>query len=105
MRQTLRSIQVLALLLTATTLRAQTIDDQKLQPASLALDTASQYDWTGRQWTVPVEASLSQVLHLGGHDIEIGLTGRYFTERPSDGPRWGLGFTVTFLFPKLPIKP
>jgi hypothetical protein len=48
MEQTLCSTRALALMLIATTLRAQALDDQK----------------------------------------------------PSDGPRWGLGFTVTFLFPK-----
>jgi hypothetical protein len=69
---------------------------------TFGLDTASQYDWTGRQWTVPMEASVGQVLHFGGHDIEVGLTGRYYAERGSDGPRWGLGIAVTFLFPKLP---
>jgi hypothetical protein len=140
MKQTLCSTEALALMLTATTLRAQALDDQKFEPSSLALqlhnpvatlisvpvendwdfgsgpahaltyttkkdttfgvDTASQYDWTGRQWTVPVEASVNQVLHFGGHHIEVGLTGRCYAESPSDGPRWGLGFTVTFLFPK-----
>ena len=67
---------------------------------TFGVDTASEYDWTGRQWTVPVEVSVSQVLHLGRQDIEVGLIGRYYAERPADGPRWGLSFTVAFLFPK-----
>ena len=25
---------------------------------------------------------------------------RYYVEKPSGGPDWGLRFTVTFLFPK-----
>jgi hypothetical protein len=28
------------------------------------------------------------------------LAYRYYAEGPSDGPEWGLRFTVTFLFPK-----
>ena len=67
---------------------------------TFGVDTTSEYDWTGRQWTVPVEASVSQVLHLGGQEVEVGLTGRYYAERPADGPHWGLNLSVTFLFPK-----
>jgi hypothetical protein len=67
---------------------------------TFGVDTASEYDWTGRQWTVPVEASVSQVLRLGRQDIEVGLIGRYYAECPAGGPRWGLSLTVTFMFPQ-----
>src|SRR3990172_5467927 len=72
---------------------------------TFGVDTASEYDWRTSQWTVPVEATVSQVLHFGGRDIEVGLTGRYYAQRPADGPNWGLGLTVTFLFPKKAKSP
>jgi hypothetical protein len=68
---------------------------------TFGVDTASECDWVGDQWTVPVEASLSQVLSLGVQQVEVGLTGRYYAERPADGPRWGLNLSVALLFPKL----
>jgi hypothetical protein len=49
------------------------------------MNTESTYDWEAEEWTVP---------------ISLTLGGRYYAERPSGGPDWGLRFVVTFLFPK-----
>jgi hypothetical protein len=67
---------------------------------TFGVDTTSEYDWVARQWTVPLELSASQVVSIGKRAVQFGLTGRWYAERPSDGPDWGLGFTVTFTFPK-----
>ena len=37
---------------------------------------------------------------LAKQPISLTLGGRYYAERPSGGPDWGLRFVVTFLFPK-----
>src|SRR5262245_21275921 len=63
-------------------------------------NTESTYDWEGRQWTMPINVTVSQLVKIAGLPIQLQLGGRYYAERPPGGPDWGLRFTVTFLFPK-----
>jgi hypothetical protein len=63
-------------------------------------NTESTYDWSRHQWTVPLNLSVAQLLKIGKQPVRFALGGRYYAERPSGGPDWGLRFTVTFLFPK-----
>lgn len=67
---------------------------------TLAANTETTYDWENSQWTVPLQMAVSQVLTLGRQPISIGLTGRYWAERPTTAPEWGLRFIVTLLLPK-----
>jgi len=64
------------------------------------LNTESTYDWSHSQWTVPLNASVSQLVKLGGKPVQFQIGARYYAEKPDGGPEWGLRFTVTFLFPK-----
>jgi hypothetical protein len=67
---------------------------------TVGLNTESAYDWKNKQWTVPINVSVSQLLKLAGQPIQLSLGGRYYAERPIGGPDWGIRFTVTVLFPK-----
>jgi len=67
---------------------------------TIGINTESTYDWKHSQWTVPINATVSQLLKLGGMPIQFQIGGRAYAEKPSGGPGWGLRFTVTFLFPK-----
>lgn len=67
---------------------------------TVALNTESTYDWENREWTVPLNLSVSQLLKLGKQPISIGVGGRYYVDKPSGGPDWGLRLTMAFLFPK-----
>lgn len=67
---------------------------------TFGVDTPSQYDWKGRQWTVPLEATIGQVLTIARQQLELDLAGRWYAERAPGGPQWGLSLTLTFLFPK-----
>jgi hypothetical protein len=67
---------------------------------TFGINTESTYDWEAEQWTVPINVTVSQLLRLGSQVISLSLGGRYYAERPSGGPDWGLRFVVTFLFPK-----
>ena len=51
-------------------------------------------------WTVPLNGVVQQLVKLGQRPVAFGLGGRYYAERPADGPDWGLRFAVIFLFPK-----
>jgi hypothetical protein len=67
---------------------------------TFGVDTPADYDWKGRQWTVPLGASVGQVLTIGRQHLELDLTGRWYAERAPGGPQWGLSITLTFIFPE-----
>lgn len=70
------------------------------QATTFTLNTESTYDWQGRQWTVPLNLMVQQLVKIGGQPIALTLGGRYYADKPDGGPDWGLRFAVIFLFPK-----
>jgi hypothetical protein len=67
---------------------------------TLGVGTTSFYNSTSRQWTVPVELSVTQIVTIGRRPLSIGLAGRYGLTHPADDPAWGLGLALALLFPK-----
>jgi hypothetical protein len=67
---------------------------------TFAINTESSYNWESEHWTVPLHASVKQLVKVSNHPVQFELGGRYYAEKPDGGPDWGLRFTVTFLFPK-----
>src|SRR4029453_17722502 len=68
---------------------------------SYTLQTEATYDWKGRQWSVPLEASAAKLLKIGGQQVNLEAGVHYWAINPESGPkRWGLSFTVTWLFPR-----
>ncbi len=67
---------------------------------TFGVNTESTYDWLRHQWTVPLNANISQLLKIGKQPISVGIGARYYADKPAGGPDWGLRFTVTFLFAK-----
>lgn len=59
----------------------------------------STYDWNESQWTVPLTASVSQLVKIGKLPVQFSVGGKYYVEGPSGAPEWGLRFTITPLFP------
>lgn len=66
---------------------------------SLSLNMEASYDWTGDQWTVPINFGVSQVFQAGEQPMSFQIGGKYFAEAPDGAPKWGLRVTLTFLFP------
>jgi hypothetical protein len=64
------------------------------------LNTESTYDWRGNQWTVPINAGVTQVVKLGGQRVQLGLLGRWYAEAPRGGPDWGVRLQITLLYPR-----
>ncbi len=58
------------------------------------------YDWENHQWTAPVNLMLTQLVRIGKMPVSFQIGGRYYADKPAQGPHWGLRFTVTFIFPK-----
>jgi hypothetical protein len=48
---------------------------------------------------VPINIQVSKIFKFGSQPVSLALGGRYYIERPSGGPDWGIRFTVTPLFP------
>lgn len=65
---------------------------------SASVNAEATYDWIARQWTVPVNVGLAQVFKVGEQPMSAGIGFKYYAVRPSEGPRWGVRATLTFLF-------
>ncbi len=66
---------------------------------TVGLTSETTYDWLDQEWTVPVNAYVSQVLPIGDQPASVTLLGRYYADKPAGGPDWGLTFVFTLLFP------
>jgi hypothetical protein len=68
---------------------------------TFSLNGESTYDWKSKQWTVPVNASASQMIKLGDQLFSVGAGVKYWLKSTDNGPE-GLAFRLTFtmLFPK-----
>ena len=68
---------------------------------SYTLNTESTYDWEAEQWSVPINATIGQVVKVGNQRLQLTGGLRYWADSPEYGPKdWGARFVVTFLFPK-----
>lgn len=67
---------------------------------SFALNTETGYDWKTKDWTVPVNFSVSHVVKFGKQPVSLGVGAHYYVERPRFGPEWGARFVMTLLFPE-----
>ena len=68
---------------------------------TFGINTESSYDWQAKEWSVPVNLTVTQLLKLGGQPLSIQLGPRYWldsTENGADG--WGFRAAVTLLFPR-----
>jgi hypothetical protein len=43
---------------------------------------------------------VQQIVKIGDQPVAFSLGGRYYADKPSNGPDWGLRFALIFLFPK-----
>lgn len=67
---------------------------------TFSLTLESTYDWENRQWNVPANFIVSQLIKIGDQPVQLFGGVRYYLETPDGGPEWGLRFGLTFLFPK-----
>jgi len=65
----------------------------------VTVNAEATYDWTGEQWSVPLNASVSHIFKFGSQPVSFALGARWYPATFADGPRWGLRFNTTFLFP------
>ncbi|WP_321345486.1 transporter [Breoghania sp.] len=68
---------------------------------TFALNTEATYDWTGDEWSLPINAMVSKLVRFGDQPVSLQAGLRYWAVSPDNGPE-GLGgrLGITFLFPK-----
>jgi hypothetical protein len=66
------------------------------------INTESTYNWKTRQWSVPVNLTLTQILKIGNQPLSLQVGTRYWADTPDGvGPKnWGYRIQLTLLFPK-----
>jgi hypothetical protein len=68
---------------------------------TIGLNTESTYDWKNEKWSVPVNATVAQLLKIGPQILQLSVGARYWAKSPDDGPEgWGARVQLTLLFPK-----
>jgi len=68
---------------------------------TIGVNTESTYDWKAKQWSVPINFTVNQLLKVGNQLLQVGGGVRYWLDSPANGPDgWGLRLQVTLLFPK-----
>jgi hypothetical protein len=67
---------------------------------TFTINSESAYDWENEEWTVPLNAMITQLVRIGKMPVSFQFGGRYYADKPSGGPDWGLRFTMTLVFPE-----
>lgn len=68
---------------------------------TFGLNTESSYDWEADEWSVPINAMITQVFKLGGQIMSLQAGVRYWADAPDTGAEgWGGRLTYTLVFPK-----
>jgi hypothetical protein len=68
---------------------------------TFSLNTESTYLWDGREWSIPINFNVSQMLLIGKRPVQIGAGVRYWAESSTLGAEgWGFRLQITLLFPK-----
>ena len=66
---------------------------------TLTINSESTYDWTAKEWTVPLNLIVSRVYTFGQQPVSLAIGGRVYADTPDEGPDWGVRTVATFLFP------
>ena len=67
---------------------------------SYFVNSETTYNWRTDEATAPINVGAQQLLKIHKQIIALEVGYRYYIEKPSGGPDWGLRFQIVFLFPK-----
>jgi hypothetical protein len=68
---------------------------------TFGLNTESSYDWEAEEWSVPINATVTQLFKVGGQIMSLQAGIRYWADAPDTGAEgWGGRLTYTLVFPK-----
>ena len=65
-----------------------------------SLNAEASYNWNTEsdKWTVPLAASISKVVNIGGKYVNITVAAVNYVEKPDYAPDWELRVNVTYVF-------
>ena len=66
---------------------------------TLGINSEASYNWTSRQWSIPINLSVSHLYRFGAQRVPLGGGARVYPAHDGAGPEWGLRFIVTLLYP------
>lgn len=68
---------------------------------TFSLNTEATYNWLDKEWSVPINGTITKLVTIDKQPISIGGGVRYWADSPEDvGPEgWGARAIITFLFP------
>ena len=68
---------------------------------TFALNSESTYDWENKEWSIPINLNVSQMLLIGKRPIQVGAGVRYWAQSTEIGAdKWGFRLQLTLLYPK-----
>ncbi|TEA63715.1 transporter [Pseudomonas sp. CH235] len=71
------------------------------QFTTYGINGESTYNWRQKEWSVPINLTVTQLLKIGGHPLTVQAGPRYWVDSSEDGPEgWGFRAAITFLFPR-----
>lgn len=71
------------------------------QQITYAFNTEATYDWEGKSWSIPVNATATKLLKFGNQLVQVGGGVRYWLESPNGGPEgWGFRLNFVLVYPK-----
>jgi hypothetical protein len=65
---------------------------------TIGLNTETTHDWINSQWTVPLNLTFAQLMNFGSQPFQLTLGGRYYVEKQTGGPNWGLRLDAALVF-------
>jgi len=58
------------------------------------------YDWKGKEWTIPLNLTVSKTVKWGNTPVKLELDMNYYVDQPSAfGPQWMIGLNITPVVP------
>lgn len=64
-----------------------------------SLNTESTYDWESEEWSIPVNASVSQLIKAGNQILSLGAGIRYWAKSAESAAEgWGVRLTLTLVY-------
>ena len=68
---------------------------------TFGVSSESTYDWESESWSVPVNATVAQMLKVGPQILQVTAGARYWLDSPDNGAEgWGFRLQLTLLYPK-----
>ena len=65
--------------------------------ASLNVEASYNWNTSADNWTVPLAASMSKVVNIGGKHVNFGVAAVGYVEKPDFAPDWELRVNVTYV--------